>query len=185
MPLSPTPRPAVRQGAPWCMLPQKLGSPETGMYMLDDETPGRLPRMSANDSPILGVAGGLAAHYGVSPNLVRLAFVLATLLFLAGLLAYVALAFAMPWPPLAPRSARMAFIVGAAPIVALTLASTLAAVLDVKGFSSTISGRRAPSLGSCWASCWPCCSWHRGWTSSWAPCQPSALACCASRPQAY
>lgn len=117
------------------MLPQKLGSPETGMYMLDDETPGRLPRMSANDSPILGVAGGLAAHYGVSPNLVRLAFVLATLLFLAGLLAYVALAFAMPLPPLAPRSARMAFIVGAAPIVALTLASTLAAVLDVKGFS--------------------------------------------------
>ena len=91
--------------------------------------------MSAKDSPILGVAGGLAAHYGVSPFLVRLAFVLATFLLLAGLLAYATLAFAMPWPPLAPRSSRTAFIAAAAPIAALTLASTLAAVVEVGGFS--------------------------------------------------
>lgn len=103
--------------------------------MLDDDTPGRLPRMSSNDSPILGVAGGLAAHYGVNPTLLRLAFILSTFLFLAGLIAYVALAFAMPWPSLVPRQARTTFIVAAAPIAALTLASTLAAVVDVRGFS--------------------------------------------------
>ena len=91
--------------------------------------------MSAKDSPILGVAGGLAARYGVSPALVRLAFILTTFLFLAGLVAYVALAFAMPWPPPTPPSARAAFIAAAAPIAALTLASTLAAVVDVTGFS--------------------------------------------------
>ncbi len=103
--------------------------------MLEDDTPGRLPRMSANDSPVLGVAGGLAAHYGINSTLVRLAFVLAAFLFLAGLIAYVALAFAMPWPPPAPRSARTAFIAASAPIAALTLASTLAAVVEVAGFS--------------------------------------------------
>ena len=127
----------MRLPLPSCILlrePFPFGSPETDVYMWD-ETPGRLPRMSANDSPILGVAGGLAAHYGVSPTLVRLAFVLATFLFLAGLLAYVALAFAMPWPPLAPRPARTTFIAATAPIVALTLASTLAAVVEVEGFS--------------------------------------------------
>ncbi len=91
--------------------------------------------MSANDSPILGVAGGLAAHYGVSAALVRLAFVLGAFLFLAGLLAYVALAFAMPWPATTPRPARAAFLIASAPIAALSLASTLAAVVDVEGFS--------------------------------------------------
>ena len=125
----------MRLPPPWCILLRELfGSPEADVYMWD-EPPGRLPRMSAKDSPILGVAGGLAAHYGVSPALVRLAFVLATFLFLAGLIAYVALAFAMPWPPLAPRPARTTFIAATAPIVALTLASTLAAVVEVEGFS--------------------------------------------------
>ncbi len=49
---------------------------------------------------IAGVARGLADRFGVAPALVRLAFVLATLLGLWGLVVYVTLWILMPLEPL-------------------------------------------------------------------------------------
>jgi phage shock protein PspC (stress-responsive transcriptional regulator) len=49
---------------------------------------------------IAGVARGLADRYGLAPALVRIAFVLATLLGLWGLAVYVALWVIMPLAPL-------------------------------------------------------------------------------------
>ena len=48
---------------------------------------------------IFGVAGGLAEYFGVSPLLVRLAFVLGTAFSILGLVAYVILFVWMPKPP--------------------------------------------------------------------------------------
>lgn len=92
------------------------------------------PEKTVEDSFVLGVSGGLAKHYGVSPTLLRLTFVLATFLFLVGLFVYVVLAYAMPWPPLTPRTARIAFIVASVPTVILSLLSTLAYLLNVEQF---------------------------------------------------
>jgi phage shock protein PspC (stress-responsive transcriptional regulator) len=51
---------------------------------------------SRDDRMIWGVAGGLAAHVGFSPILVRITFVLISLFGGAGLLAYLVLAVALP-----------------------------------------------------------------------------------------
>ncbi len=48
---------------------------------------------------IFGVAGGLAEYFGVSPTLVRMAFVVATAISILGLVAYVILVVWMPKPP--------------------------------------------------------------------------------------
>jgi phage shock protein C len=52
--------------------------------------PGRLTR-SSTDRKIGGVAGGIAAHSGVDPLLVRIGFVVTTLFTGLGILAYLAL----------------------------------------------------------------------------------------------
>ena len=57
--------------------------------------PGRLTR-STTDKKLTGVSGGLAAHLGVDPLLVRIGFVVATLCSGAGLLAYLAMALFVP-----------------------------------------------------------------------------------------
>jgi phage shock protein PspC (stress-responsive transcriptional regulator) len=51
---------------------------------------------SRSDRMIWGVAGGLAAHVGFDPILVRIAFVVTTFFGGAGLLAYLVLAVALP-----------------------------------------------------------------------------------------
>jgi phage shock protein PspC (stress-responsive transcriptional regulator) len=51
---------------------------------------------SKDDRLVWGVAGGLAAHIGFNPTVVRVAFVLLTLFGGAGLLAYLVLAVALP-----------------------------------------------------------------------------------------
>ena len=48
---------------------------------------------------IFGVAGGLAEYFGVSPMLVRAAFVVAMAVSILGLVAYVILFVWMPKPP--------------------------------------------------------------------------------------
>ena len=48
---------------------------------------------------IFGVAGGLAEYLGVSPTLVRMAFVVAAAFSTLGLVAYVILVIWMPKPP--------------------------------------------------------------------------------------
>ena len=48
---------------------------------------------------IFGVAGGLAEYFGVSPMLVRMAFVVAAAFASLGLVAYVILVIWMPKPP--------------------------------------------------------------------------------------
>ena len=48
---------------------------------------------------IFGVAGGLAEYFGVSPTLVRMAFVLGAAFSTLGLVAYVILFVWMPKPP--------------------------------------------------------------------------------------
>ena len=50
-------------------------------------SPRRLTR-SRNDRMLAGVCGGIANHMNVDPTIVRLIFVLATFLGLAGVLAY-------------------------------------------------------------------------------------------------
>src|SRR5918994_2198668 len=51
---------------------------------------------SRTDRKIWGVAGGLAAHIGFDPTLVRAAFVITSFFGGAGLLAYLVLAVALP-----------------------------------------------------------------------------------------
>lgn len=51
---------------------------------------------SSTQKLITGVCGGLAEYFGVDPVLVRAAFVVVTLLWGAGLLVYIALAFIIP-----------------------------------------------------------------------------------------
>jgi phage shock protein PspC (stress-responsive transcriptional regulator) len=58
--------------------------------------PQRRLLRSRIDRKIWGVAGGLAAHVGFNPTLVRIAFVVTTLFGGAGLLAYLVLAVALP-----------------------------------------------------------------------------------------
>ncbi len=48
---------------------------------------------------VFGVAGGLAEYFGVSPILIRAAFVLATAASTLGVVAYVILFVWMPKPP--------------------------------------------------------------------------------------
>ena len=48
---------------------------------------------------VFGVAGGLAEYFGVSPILIRAAFVLATAASILGVVAYVILFVWMPKPP--------------------------------------------------------------------------------------
>ena len=121
---------------------------ERGVFMMYDQSGqpalrpdslhgGRFPVKSQTNSAVLGVAGGLAEHFGVSPTLVRLGFVLLSFVFMIGLLAYIALAFLMPWPGDVPRSSRIAFAVAVAPIVALGLLSTMGALTngEAAGFS--------------------------------------------------
>ncbi len=49
---------------------------------------------------VFGVAGGLAEYFGVSPTLVRMAFVVGAAFSTLGLVAYVILFVWMPKPPL-------------------------------------------------------------------------------------
>jgi phage shock protein PspC (stress-responsive transcriptional regulator) len=53
-------------------------------------------RRSATNKVVAGVAGGIAETYGWDPTLVRLGFVLLTLLHGGGVLLYLALLFIMP-----------------------------------------------------------------------------------------
>ncbi len=48
---------------------------------------------------IFGVAGGLAEYFGVSPTLVRMAFVVGAAFSTLGLVAYIILVVWMPKPP--------------------------------------------------------------------------------------
>ena len=48
---------------------------------------------------VFGVAGGLAEYFGVSPMLVRMAFVVGAAFSSLGLVAYVILVIWMPKPP--------------------------------------------------------------------------------------
>jgi phage shock protein C len=50
---------------------------------------------STTDKPLTGVAGGLGEYFSVDPKLVRVGFVVTTLLSGAGLIAYLALLIAM------------------------------------------------------------------------------------------
>src|SRR5512134_3443550 len=58
--------------------------------------PRRVLLRSRSDRVVWGVAGGLAAHVGFDPILVRIAFVITSLFGGAGLLAYLVLAVALP-----------------------------------------------------------------------------------------
>ena len=51
---------------------------------------------SNHDKMIAGVCGGLAAYFGVDSSLVRLGFVVFSLVFGSGLLAYLAAAIIIP-----------------------------------------------------------------------------------------
>jgi phage shock protein C len=53
---------------------------------------------SSHNKMIAGVCGGIAEYFGWDPTLVRVGYVLATLLFAGfpGLLAYIILAFVVP-----------------------------------------------------------------------------------------
>jgi phage shock protein PspC (stress-responsive transcriptional regulator) len=70
-------------------------------------SPRRLTR-STTDKKIGGVAGGLAAHFGVDPVLVRIGFVVTTLFSGAGLLAYIAMLALVPSDQDMPAGARAA-----------------------------------------------------------------------------
>jgi phage shock protein PspC (stress-responsive transcriptional regulator) len=59
------------------------------------ETPKRLTR-SSTDKKVAGVCGGIAEYFNIDSTLVRLIFVLATLLGGPGLILYIVLWIVMP-----------------------------------------------------------------------------------------
>ena len=63
---------------------------------------------STTDRKISGVSGGLAAHFGVDPLVVRLGFVVTTLFSGAGLVAYLAMLVLVPSDDAAPAGAHPA-----------------------------------------------------------------------------
>jgi phage shock protein PspC (stress-responsive transcriptional regulator) len=67
---------------------------------------GRLTR-SATDKRLGGVAGGVAAYFGLDPTLVRVAWVVAALMGW-GILAYVILWIVLPQGPAATPAVRIA-----------------------------------------------------------------------------
>ena len=69
--------------------------------------PGHLTR-STSDKQIAGVAGGLAAYFGVDPLLVRVGFAVSILFSGAGLIAYLALLAFVPADGEAPARAHPA-----------------------------------------------------------------------------
>jgi phage shock protein C len=71
-------------------------------------SPPRHLTRSTTDKKIGGVAGGLAAHFGVDPLLVRIGFVVTTLFSGAGLLAYIAMLALVPTDDAAPAGAHPA-----------------------------------------------------------------------------
>jgi phage shock protein C len=66
-------------------------------------TPGRRLTRSSQHKMIAGVCGGLAEYFGLDPTVVRVAYVLISVISVAfpGILAYIILMFVMP-PPDAP-----------------------------------------------------------------------------------
>ena len=54
---------------------------------------------SLTDKKLLGVCGGIAEYFGIDSTLVRLAWVLLSLAWGAGILAYVLAALVMPTEP--------------------------------------------------------------------------------------
>ena len=69
------------------------------MSELPPPRPRRLRRSSRNRK-IAGVCGGLAEYFGIDPTVVRVAYVLISIVSVAfpGILAYVILMFVMPAP---------------------------------------------------------------------------------------
>lgn len=51
---------------------------------------------STNDSKIFGVCGGLAEYFDIDPTLVRIGWIIFSLVYGSGILAYVICAFCMP-----------------------------------------------------------------------------------------
>ena len=72
---------------------------------LPTSTPPRMTR-STTDKKIGGVAGGLAAHLGVDPQLVRVGFVVSIFLGGTGLFAYLAMLALVPADDAVPAEAR-------------------------------------------------------------------------------
>lgn len=68
--------------------------------------PRRLTR-SSKHKMIAGVCGGLAEYFGLDPTVVRIAYVLVSIISAAfpGILAYIVLMFVMPPPDEPPGSA--------------------------------------------------------------------------------
>jgi phage shock protein C len=63
---------------------------------------------STTDKKIAGVAGGVAAYFGIDPVLARIGFAVTALAGGAGLLAYVAMMIFVPSDDAAPTSAHPA-----------------------------------------------------------------------------
>jgi len=63
-------------------------------------TPGRRLTRSSQHKMIAGVCGGLAEYFGLDPTVVRVAYVLISVISVAfpGILAYIILMFVMPPP---------------------------------------------------------------------------------------
>lgn len=54
---------------------------------------------SSRDKRLVGVCAGIAEYFDIDPTLIRLLWVLATLFFGSGLLAYIVAAFILPQNP--------------------------------------------------------------------------------------
>jgi phage shock protein C len=63
---------------------------------------------SRTDKKIAGVCGGIAAHYGLDPTLVRVAFVIGALFSGIGLVAYIVLWIGLPEGDAATPAVRIA-----------------------------------------------------------------------------
>ncbi|MGH9369172.1 MAG: PspC domain-containing protein [Thermoanaerobaculia bacterium] len=70
-------------------------------------TPGKRLTRSKKSKMIAGVCGGLAEYFGLDPTIVRVAYVLISIVSAAfpGLLAYIILMFVMPPPGEPPGAA--------------------------------------------------------------------------------
>jgi phage shock protein PspC (stress-responsive transcriptional regulator) len=82
-------------------------SDDTTQHLPVSPSPKRLHR-SSDQKLFLGVCGGLAEYFDIDPTIVRLAFVIGTLLVGSSILLYVLLALIMPAEPMLDAHPREA-----------------------------------------------------------------------------
>ncbi len=88
--------------AAWLIIPEAKPASESTDVMADDSWRSKRLRLSATDTKIGGVCGGIAAYFGVDPTAVRVLWVVLSIvpgMIICGVIAYFVAWFIMPMAP--------------------------------------------------------------------------------------